>query len=204
MKLHSTGERIHYLRGHESRESFSKRYGVHPHTVMRWEKDIRTPQTNFLAALARDYSVSIDWLIHGEGSPATMNKERPLAYLPVRGLAECGIEGWYTSGILPIQVSTPPGNIPPESFAVITVGNSMLPAHIAPGQVLICGPEKVEAGDAVYIERVGGAGTVKQYICEDDAWYCLRGWLDSGQPYEVKERRENITKLYPVLWIKKK
>lgn len=65
--MSSVGERIRQLRGKVSRATFSNKYHIHRNTLERWEKGLRTPSEEFLAALAEGERVSFDWVKFGRG-----------------------------------------------------------------------------------------------------------------------------------------
>ena len=61
------GERIKQLRGKERQELFAERFGVSRSTILRYESGYRDPDASFIIALCREYNVSANWLLFGEG-----------------------------------------------------------------------------------------------------------------------------------------
>ena len=59
-------ERIAQVRGDRSQRQFARDLGVFQQNVNRYENGT-TPHTDFLITLATKESVSLDWLLLGEG-----------------------------------------------------------------------------------------------------------------------------------------
>lgn len=78
-------DRIRKVRGTLNQEQFGTRLGVHKNTISNYERD-REPDAYFCRAVRREYGVSIDWLLTGEGpmmaaSPDTSGLRKQLAAL---------------------------------------------------------------------------------------------------------------------------
>lgn len=65
--MSTIGSKIREIRGKESRSEFALRYAIHPNTLMRWEKDERSPDVEFIKKIALAYQISPEWLISGQG-----------------------------------------------------------------------------------------------------------------------------------------
>lgn len=133
---------------------------------------------------------------------------RPAA-IPILGLAECGLKGWYRESAMEVSASRPGDLHDPETFAVIAVGVSMRPAGILEGFLCFCSPAtSPAAGDRVYVERRDGTASIKVFRGADDEWLHLRGWLppeDGRQDgYEEQVKQSEVVRLATVVYIKVK
>lgn len=204
----------------------AKAIGVSWSRLKNWLSGAAEPGLANLRAVADLTGVSLDWLVYGiepqerrESGLAQPSEPAPplmtAGSLPVLGLAECGLEGWFQERPWAMHLLCPPDIADPAAFAVIAVGESLIPAGIHPGFACICSPGIPPVkGDVVFIERSdGGAanptGALKLFVRADRDWVTLRGWLppdEAGrqQPYEDRLARRVIRRLAPVVWIKRK
>ena len=65
--MENLGQRIRMLRQGESRASFSRRLGISPASLQRYEGGERQPDTEFLEHLMADKNLCRDWLLLGKG-----------------------------------------------------------------------------------------------------------------------------------------
>lgn len=176
-----------------------------------------------MVALASEARMDIRWLATGEGpvdsgqgvtgeataSPVRSLEQRPQA-IPVIGLAECGLAGWFRGQPLETTTARLPGLESPESFAVLAIGDSMIPCGIRPGFLCLCDPfATCAAGDAVFVEQHDGRVSIKRYLKEDSDWFWLQGWLDreGDKPQELyteKLRRDQVIRMATVVYVKRK
>lgn len=61
----SIGDRIKELRGKQSQSSFAELLGIAQRTLANYERNERTPNTDFAILLAQKFNVSFDWLLTG-------------------------------------------------------------------------------------------------------------------------------------------
>lgn len=180
-------------------------------------------------AIAMRYGVSTDWLFFGTGDkcrvdesgeesgsgPEFSGRSAPAVVggyrdVPVTGLANCGLRGWFSAGPVALRCSVLTDNSAPNLFAVIALGASMQPEGIREGFVVICDPDKpAAAGDAVFIERRDGAAGIKLYKGEDAEWLELQGWLEpkedgSQKPYSEQLRKSAVRRIAVVVMVKRK
>ena len=137
---------------------------------------------------------------------------QPPKSIPMVGLAECGIEGW--SQRMQMAVSAPVPDFHEDMFAAMTVGDSMSPAGIMPGNIVFCDPRiKPRPGDIIYVEReyIKGEGdaTVKIFQGIENDTLKLYGWLpkksDGTQSdFCVKNPMKFVKTIAPVVMIRKK
>lgn len=66
--MKTLGERIKAIRGMTSQMQFSSSLGIAQTKLSRYERNTTPPDLDFLLKLSRQYSVSLEWLITGEGS----------------------------------------------------------------------------------------------------------------------------------------
>ncbi|MEX1206417.1 MAG: hypothetical protein WEB85_14330 [Dongiaceae bacterium] len=165
-----------------------------------------------IARVAAAAGVRLDWLWSGEGAmrqDAADPARRP-GGVPVIGLAECGLRGWYQGDSLAVRAARPGDMQDPDAFAVMATGSLMKPAGIFPGFLCICSPAtSCDAGDAVFLERRDGAASIKLYLGRDADWLLLRGYLppdaDGAQPpYDEKIRLTEVRRIATVLYVKRK
>jgi len=65
----SFGERIKTIRGKRPQITFAKELGVGRNVLYNWEYNKGTPRGAALLKLYEKFSVNINWLLSGEGSP---------------------------------------------------------------------------------------------------------------------------------------
>lgn len=71
------GERLKSLRGKISRYDFADRFKVSSGSLVRWEGGERAPDILFLTRLAKEFGVTIDWILTGEGDgPAAVDSPK--------------------------------------------------------------------------------------------------------------------------------
>jgi hypothetical protein len=115
--------------------------------------------------------------------------------IPVTGLAQCGLQGWFNTGPVALSCPVSAEEATPNMFAVIALGTSMQPEGIKAGYVVVCDPDKPRAkGDAVFIERHDGAAGIKLYTGEDAEWLDLQGWLEPKKDGSQKSYAERLLK----------
>lgn len=62
------GEMLRNFRGETSQSDFAKKYGVSQSTYARYEAEESEPSFEFLSAIARDYHVTLDYIITGRNA----------------------------------------------------------------------------------------------------------------------------------------
>lgn len=195
------------------------------------------PGLDKAAAIARAAEVRVGWLATGEGpmraeAPAPRLSDSTVSEViarhnaglgadpgarlaagggvPVLGLADCGLKGWYQETPMEISATRPGDLLDPEAFAVIAIGASMRPAGIRQGFLCFCSPGiAADKGDSVYVERLDGTAAIKEYVKRDATWLSLGGWLDpdeSGKQerYGDQVRLDQIARLATVVYVKVK
>ncbi len=61
------GDRLFEIRGRRSRVAFARQYGIHEQSLIRYEKNQRIPDKNFIRKILDGEGVSEEWLINGQG-----------------------------------------------------------------------------------------------------------------------------------------
>lgn len=209
------GARLRTVRGDLSQQEFGGRLATSAQTIGRYEREERSPDAAFLHVLMERFGIDPRWLVTGEGE-MTRSTPSPVfavpgaaAGVPVMGLAECGLRGWYQRDLLAVTASRPGDFVDPDGFAVMAVGQSMVPAGILQGQLCFCSPRTApSAGDAVYVERADGAATIKLYRGTEGEWLVLEGWLDPvdgrREPYTDRLLLATVRRIAPVIYVKRK
>jgi transcriptional regulator with XRE-family HTH domain len=138
--------------------------------------------------------------------------------IPVLGLAECSLSGWYTFTntalytVAPVDIAKSKGG-----FSAIAIGDSMVPAGIEPGAFVFCDPNlEPKVGDAVFVERIDGHATIKIYagisqVAGNDM-IRLHGWLPRNKdnpslpqkPFTLEESKKLIKRVAPVVYVKRR
>ncbi len=203
----------------------AKKAGIARRTFGNWLKGKGQPRSDDLVAIAKTSGVTIEWLATGRGPmreaervgatpvPEAVQKPAPLGSVPVIGLAQCGLKGWYQEDAMTVRAGRPADLADPDAFAVIAIGTSMIPAGVEPGFLLFCSPAAgAEPGDRVFVERREGGGTVgsvKLLRKIEDGWLVLQGWLapEDGQaqkPYTERIKRSEVRRIAPAIYMKLK
>lgn len=172
-------------------------------TWERYERGETRPNSDTLSLL-HDLGISAAWLVTGEG-PMRHGADAPAAgAVPVIGLAECGLRGWYRPDATGLYAAAPPAVAgDPDAVAVIAVGDSMRPAGIAPGDLAFCRSGDPSLGDSVLIELTDGTLALKRWGGLDAGWARLSGWLpseDAGPqpPFDDRRRADQVRRVRPV------
>jgi transcriptional regulator with XRE-family HTH domain len=63
------GERIREVRSRKglNRYEFAAMLGIHPQTLFKYEKNIRTAKSDVIKKIAETFSISVEWLLSGTG-----------------------------------------------------------------------------------------------------------------------------------------
>lgn len=64
----TVGDRLFEIRGKASRREFAQRYGIHEQTLIRYEKNQREPDNNFIQKVLEGEGIAKDWLVYGRGA----------------------------------------------------------------------------------------------------------------------------------------
>lgn len=168
------------------------------------------PTRDSLIHLAEAGGVSLSWLVYGtQDDQTTPASHRTHREIPVRGFAECGLQGWYNE--VPYRISTALDWPDPALFAVVAAGHSMAPEGIHPGFICLASPNtRPQKGDAVLIRRNDKTSTIKVYQREDKDWLYVSGWLDAEKPgvaqmpYTDQIKRTGIETLAPIVMVKRR
>ena len=65
--METLGNRIKIIRGETSQTQFSSSLGITQTKLSRYERNATPPEIDFLVRLSRQYAVSLDWLLLGNG-----------------------------------------------------------------------------------------------------------------------------------------
>ncbi len=139
--------------------------------------------------------------------------------IPMLGLVECDMTGWYNA--MDIAVSSSVLSLGPKSFAVMAEGESMRPEGISRGMLCYCDPdEEPLKGDAVYVGATGpgglAVGTIKVFWgwglgagAQGEGWLKLRGWrkmdkFERQTDYFIEVPAANITVLATVVLVRRR
>lgn len=183
--------------------------------MRNYESGASLPSSDLLESICKKLRISAEWLLLGEGPTrhAELSGTAPgtaFAEIPVVGLAACGLAGWYNPSHLAISAQYPFGTAASGMFAVIAVGESMIPDGIRQGHLLFCNPHApLEDRDAIFVEKKDGTVAIKQYAGKNEEWLLLQGWLDpddKGQqkPYQEKLAMSSIKQIAVVVATKRR
>lgn len=161
------------------RRMLSKVTGATYETVRQWfEKDLDNITKDYLVAISRSYSCSLDWLISGEGDMdigSSTTNGRGIRHnsrrIPVLSYIQAGdprpvIDSYMAgAGMDEVAVdSEKEQELSMESFALVVSGNSMAP-DFKDGDVVVVDPDiKPQPGDIVVAVLEGDQeATIKKY-----------------------------------------
>lgn len=182
--------------------------------LTRYLRGENQPAFSAMAGLCRAAGIRLDWLAKGEGIEAVedislTNVSHPrLTSVPMVGMSECGLAGWFQPVSWEIETSLEITD--PMAFAVLAHGLSMVPEGIKQGFICICSPGiPPSKGDVIHVKRSDGYTTLKTFNGLDQDWLHLRGYLDPDEkgdqtPYDDKIRRNKIDQIATVIFIKRK
>ena len=132
-----------------SQAEMAAKLGVSRRSYGLYELGKTRPTADKLQRMAQTLHVSTDWLLTGTAT----TDQTPTHALPVMGLAECGMQGWYIAEAQATFTAPPPGFEEKHAFAVIATGTSLIPEGIKPGFLCYCAPNTpYQPGDIVYVE----------------------------------------------------
>lgn len=188
-------------------------YGVSPQYWRDWETSKRRPGARNQIKLANFFGITVPELV-GDMTPAPPDVVTPMPLppanpvgIPVIGLAECGVSGWYTARPIAIH-ATPPTH--ERIFAVVAIGKSMTPDGIVEGYLAYCDPlvPPIE-GDAVFIKTTDGKASIKKFLKWENEWLHVLGWLDPDKqgvqkPFATKMPRNFIESICCVVMIQRR
>lgn len=172
-------------------------------TWERYERGETRPNSDTLSLL-HDLGISVAWLVTGEGPMWSTQDARTAGAVPVIGLAECGLRGWYRPDSTGLYAAPPPAVADdPDAVAVIAVGDSMRPAGIAPGDLAFCRDGEPATGQSALVELTDGTLALKRWGGSDGGWVRLSGWLTAEDgnpqpPFEDQRRADQIRRVRPV------
>lgn len=99
--------------------------------------------------------------------------------IPVIGLAACNVVGWYTPQPIALHAPTPPYENPQNLFAIVAVGQSLIPEGIREGYLLYCDPTlEPHPGELICVHANDGTVTVKKFLSRDEEFIRMQGWND--------------------------
>ncbi len=178
--------------------------------IARYLRMENYPSVQAACGLCEGVGYSIDWLTTGRGNKHfTANSLHAPQPVPILGLAECGLEGWFDPKLWDSHTTLQLDD--KESFAVIAHGQSMRPEGIRQGFICFCSPNtQPSQGDCIFIRSKDGKATIKQYVgMTEDGWLKIKGYLDPDEdriqhPYNDQVRLQDIEQIAVVTIIKRK
>lgn len=202
-------DRLRRVREHFSLSGtqMAERVGLNDRkTWSRYETGDTRPNSDTLAGL-QAMGVDANWLLSGEGDMLTASRSRVAGTVPVIGLAECGLRGWFQEASTGLFAAAPAAvAADPDGIAVIAAGTSMLPVGIRPGDLAFCRPADPEEGDSVLVALTDGTLSIKRWVGTAGGWAAVQGWLPpdaSGMqmPYTDQRRLDQIRRVLRVVMV---
>jgi transcriptional regulator with XRE-family HTH domain len=155
--------------------------------------------------------------LRGRLAEKVMDPERDFI-VSVVGLGDCSLKGWGIKESTAMYAVAPPDIAKAEGgFAVVAVGDSMIPAGIEKGHLLFCNPKIAPSpGDIVFVEQTDGLATVKLYVGENqnggNKFVALQGWLPKDdenpekpqKPFVLEIKASLVKRIAPVIYIKRR
>lgn len=187
-------------------------YGVSPQYWRDWETGKRKPGARNQIKLAAFFGVTVADLVgdkpsHSVPPPSPAFLATTSKGIPVIGLAECGVSGWYTARPIAIHATLPSHE---RIFAVVAIGKSMIPDGIVEGHLAYCDPtiDPIE-GDAVFIKTTDGKASIKKFLKWENEWLHVLGWLDPDKqgiqkPFATKMPQNFIESICCVVMVQRR
>lgn len=213
----------------QSIQATAPKLDVSYNTLAGYERGERLPGAKFLAAFAvatgESFSAllnaglkdaGIDGILVEDVHTAVMGEDvehveqQPSRSIPVIGLAECEIEGWYRRDEMEVAATAPPDLADPDAFAVIAVGTCMVLEGVRAGYLCVCSPATAPAaGDLVYLEERSGNASLKIFVSADSEWVEFRGYQPPDEagtqaPYIDKRSRASLARIATVVYVKRR
>lgn len=191
-----------------SQKEMAERLGIGFRSWQDYESGRRIPGSSVVEALCH-LGVNANWLLSGGGD--AFAKTQAAVMLPLRGLATCGMKGWFQQGELLTQIPAPADLADDsEAFAVVAQGVSLQPEGIRAGYVCFCSPKlSPKEGDIIYVQDRRGYAAMKVYQGEREGWLHLQGWLPAEgnecQKIYVEQRlKSDLICMAPAIYIKRR
>lgn len=205
------------------RNEFCKRVGVSGTTHDNYKKGKGTPKAPFLSKVCEEFCINGHWLLTGEGeifmdeSPAQSHSADPNFLstgqnINLIGLAQCGIDGW--SQTMPIAINSSVPEFHKDYIAALTIGDSMVPAGILPGNIVYCDPRlQPSKGEPIFVMRRDAhkeeSAGVKIYNGHDEKWIYLQGWLNKQEgkaqkEFNIQQLASEVSIIAPVVMIRRR
>lgn len=175
-------------------------------TWERYEAGANVPDSDTLRVL-HEHGIDINWLLTGQGQMVWAERQRQSGTVPVLGLADCGLQGWYQESPTGLFAAAPPAVVDdPDGVAVIAMGESMRPAGIAPGDLVFCQSVAThQDGDPVLVELADGKMALKRWGGSNGGWVTLSGWLapegGTQMPYTDQRRADQVVSVRRVVLV---
>lgn len=164
-KSRGIGARISQVRSRITQGKFADSLGIHKNTLIRYEKEERLPDSEFLTRIYEIYGVDPTWLLTGESKIPTIgeNLARSSDYvpLPLYGTATNKIEeggpfalrkSWITNQLC----------LEPEDLCLLYVeGESMKPT-LSPGDIAMANLKDTIVRDGIYVVQIADALIIKR------------------------------------------
>ena len=171
-------------------------------TWARYEKGETFPDARVLDLLKRR-GIDANWLLTGEGVMTVTTAPSPAGAVPVLGLAQCGLDGWFQSADTGLFVAAPPSvALDDKAVAVMATGDSMRPAGIRPGDLVFCADRPLALGDSALVVLADDKLALKRWHGVTDGWVTLTGWLDAADgpqlPFTDRRRADQVKRVLRV------
>lgn len=191
-----------------SQKEMAERLGVGFRSWQDYESGRRVPGSAVIEALCA-MGVNANWLLAGSGK--AFGRTEAAVTVPLRGLATCGMKGWFQPDELRATIPAPADLAEDaEAFAVVAQGVSLQPEGIRAGHVCFCSPLVAPVvGDIVYVQDRRGYAAMKVYQGEQKGWLQLQGWLpaennEEQKPYIEQRLKTDLVCIAPVIYIKRR
>lgn len=191
-----------------SQKEMAERLGVGFRSWQDYESGRRVPGSAVIESLCA-LGVNANWLLTANGE--AFGRIEAAVTVPLRGLATCGMKGWFQPDELRAVIPAPADLAEDaEAFAVVAQGVSLQPEGIRAGYVCFCSPSVAPAvGDIVYVQDRRGYAAMKVYQGEKDGWLHLQGWLpadgdEAQKPYVEQRLKNDLVCIAPAIYIKRR
>lgn len=188
-----------------SQKELSGRLKIHRNSLARYERGERGIEVELLERMATELSVSLHWLVTGEGemdaAPRVLSSEHvPVEFVPVLGSVPAGFPRYSSEVILKYLPMSASIARHPRVFALIVHGDSMHP-RLSDGDYVIVYPDPSPPNRAIVVALIDGETTIKELKITsqgDRAVYVLVPANPDYPPHLLGERDRIIGRVVAV------
>lgn len=154
-----------------TQQALADKLDVNKVTVSQYERGVRKPDINVVAALCDIFNVSSDYLLGKDdvtirlvGKDGLNRLDAPKTRIPVLGCVAAGVPIDAIQDILDWEEISPEMALDGEYFALQIKGDSMAPRMLVGDVVIVRQQPDAESGDVVIVQIDGERATCKKLM----------------------------------------